>query len=597
MRSWLLAIAVLLVGVGSAPVAAQEAPTAPFVVPGHFVAAADRHDQALRDFDGHEQILGLAIVERQVAGDPEMQARALSRELGLTVTPMVLYQFAGDPAGEPEFAEQWSLDNRGQTGGTPGADIDVSPTWAWTRGAGVVIAIVDSGIDRTHPDLAARMWRNTDESPANGVDDDNNGYVDDVDGWDFGSDDNDPTDDAGHGTSVASVAVAAANDIGMAGVAPAARAMAVRACDAFGCPASAVADAIVYAVDNGADIVNLSLGAPGEDPLVAAAVEYAAARDVLVISAAGNAAEELDADNPWTPASIDSPNLVAVASSDQTDRLSNSSNYGPAVVDLAAPGTQILTAIATDGYEVRSGTSFSAPHVSGVAALMLTMDRELSAPETAGLIRATAQPLGALAGATISGGRLDAHAAVQAARFRDILSSEFADDAMWAAAGGITLGCGDQVFCPDGVVTRGQMAAFLRRALDLPDGTSDAFTDDDGSEFESDIDAIAAAGITTGCADRIFCLEQPVTRGQMAALLRRALDLRASSTANTFTDDERSVFEGDIEAVAAAGITRGCNPPGNTHFCPEAVITRGQMVAFLNRALGWKQASETATIG
>jgi hypothetical protein len=393
-------------------------------------------------------------------------------------------------------------------------------------------------------------------------------------------------DDAGHGTSVASVAVAATNAIGMVGVAPDAEVMAVRACDAFGCPASAVAAGIVYAVDNGADVVNLSLGAPGEDPLVTTAVEYAASRDVLVISAAGNGSEELDDANRWTPASIDSPNLVAVASTDATDELSHSSNYGAGVVDVAAPGDQVLTAVPGDGYDVRSGTSFAAPHAAGVAALMQTVDDQIGASEAAELLRSSSDRVEALATVSMSRGRLDARAAVQMARFRDILPSEFADDAMWAEGVGITKGCGDHLFCPDAVVTRGQMAAFLRRAIGLPDAAVDAFTDDDGSEFEADIDAISAAGITTGCAPDIFCVDAPVTRGQMAAFIVRALNLPITDGTDTFSDDDASVFEAEIEALAAAGITHGCDPPENTSFCPEAAVSRGQMVALMHRAIG-----------
>jgi hypothetical protein len=163
---------------------------------------------------------------------------------------------------------------------------------------------------------------------------------------------------------------------------------------------------------------------------------------------------------------------------------------------------------------------------------------------------------------------------------------EAAIDELYAL--GITRGCSPSAYCPDAPVTRGQMAAFLNRALDLPDAAGNTFTDDDSSVFQADIEALAASGITKGCnppANDRFCPAERLTRGQMAAFLVRALDL-PRVTGDRFTDDDSSVFEGDIEALAAAGIARGCNPPANDRFCPNDPVTREQMAAFLRRALG-----------
>lgn len=549
-------------------------------VPGQFVATqATPNDRYSAD-----GILGYRIIEVEPNGDPLDQAAELGGELGFEVLPMVLYQLMDDPTTEPLFSEQWSLQNTGQTGGSPSADIDVVPAWDWTLGKNTVIAVVDSGVDPNHPDMQGHLWTNPAEIPDNGEDDDGNGFVDDLTGWDFAADDADTVDSAGHGTGVASVAVAAVDGAGMAGVAPDAVVMVIRACDDFGCPAAAVAAGLVYAVDNGADVVNLSLGSPGVDPLVTAAVEYAAAHDVLIVCAAGNGAQEVDASNPWTPISIDAPNLVAVASTTASDTLSWSSNYG-ADVELAAPGDQVLTAAIGQGYEIRSGTSFAAPHVAGVAALMESLDPDLSAGEAADLLSAYGAPVPGLDGVVASGKRLDARRTVQAARFRDIPESEFADDVMWAGTQHITTGCDDNRFCPRAIVTRGQMAAFLRRALSLPLVPTDTFTDDDASAFESDIDAIAATGITKGCTDTRFCPDDPVTRAQMAAFIVRAFGLPSAAT-GAFADDDGSVFEPDIDALAAAGITVGCDPPSNLSFCPEALVTRGQMAALLHRTPG-----------
>lgn len=551
-------------------------------VPGGFVSTQSVPIDLQTSGPNANRTLDHVVITAEPQGDPIEQAATLSADLGFEVVPMILYQLMDEPSGEPLFDEQWSLENTGQTGGVPGADIDARSAWRWTLGSGSVIAIVDSGVDAAHPEIDGSLWINTGEIPANDRDDDANGFVDDVNGWDFASGDADPADTAGHGTAVAAIAAADVDGVGMAGVAPGARVMSVRACDAFGCPASMVAAAIVYAADNGAHVVNLSLGAPGVDPLVTAAVEYAAEQDVLVVAAAGNGSQLIDDTNPWTPASIEASNLLAVASTTASDQLSASSNYGPDAIDIGAPGDQIITAASPDGYETRGGTSFAAPHAAGVAALMRTLDPDISAEESATLMRLHSTGLVSLTSMVASGGRLDARVSTQAARFRDIPASEFADDVMWAATAGVTNGCRENLFCPDAVVSRGQMAAFLRRMLDLPLGDTDAFEDDDSSIFEADIDAIASAGITAGCTSTRFCPGDPITRGQMAAFLARAFDVPTSNV-DAFSDDDGSVFEDDIDAIAAAGITRGCDPPANGAYCPEAHVTRGQMVALLRR--------------
>ncbi|VAW07292.1 T1SS secreted agglutinin RTX, partial [hydrothermal vent metagenome] len=173
----------------------------------------------------------------------------------------------------------------------------------------------------------------------------------------------------------------------------------------------------------------------------------------------------------------------------------------------------------------------------------------------------------------------------------DIGGSGFVNNILWLAEAGITKGCNpptNDEFCPDDPVTRGQMAAFLVRFLGLTDdGGGNSFIDDDASMFEADIAKLAAAGITKGCNpptnDR-FCPDDPVTRGQMAAFLVRALVLTDDGGGNSFIDDDGSMFEADIAKLAAAGVTKGCNPPTNDRFCPDDSVTRGQMAAFLNRA-------------
>lgn len=172
----------------------------------------------------------------------------------------------------------------------------------------------------------------------------------------------------------------------------------------------------------------------------------------------------------------------------------------------------------------------------------------------------------------------------RAGGFIDMVDSIFASDVAWMVEQGITAGCAPDRYCPDEPVTRGQMAAFLVRALELPASSGDPFLDDDGSVFEDDIERLATAGITRGCGDTAFCPNDNVTRGQMAAFLRRALEGRLlEGDEVAFTDDDGSVFENDIEWLAATGVTRGCDA---NRFCPDESVTRGQMAAFLRRALG-----------
>ena len=165
--------------------------------------------------------------------------------------------------------------------------------------------------------------------------------------------------------------------------------------------------------------------------------------------------------------------------------------------------------------------------------------------------------------------------------FVDTYESIFFSDIEWLAAAGITTGCASDRFCPDRPVTRGQMAAFLNRALNLPPTDINFFTDDDDNIFENDINELAAAGITTGCSSTAFCPDRSVTRGQMAAFLNRALNLPATDI-DFFTDDDSSIFEDDINELAASGITSGC---GSDAYCADNQVTRGQMAAFLRRAL------------
>ena len=248
---------------------------------------------------------------------------------------------------DAEFTELWGLNNTGQnvngTNGTSDADIDAPEAWDVTTGSGdVVVAVIDSGVDVNHPDLQPNIWTNAGETPDNGLDDDGNGYVDDVNGWDFYVNDKDPRDAHGHGTHVAgTIAAVGNNGKGIAGVSWSAKIMALRFLDAWGngTTANAIA-AIEYANNMGADIINNSWGGGAYVRALKDAID---ASDAVVVCAAGNSGRNNDG-IPHYPSSYTSTNIIAVAASNQDDQLAWFSNRGAVSVDVAAPGTNIYSA-------------------------------------------------------------------------------------------------------------------------------------------------------------------------------------------------------------------------------------------------------------
>ena len=484
-----------------------------------------------------------------------------------------------DPLSEPLGTDQWAVQKMGLER-------------AWDLGTGEpcsIIAVIDSGIDMGHPELKPRLFTNPNEIAGNGIDDDNNGLVDDVHGWDIVQNDSDPSDvSVGHGTEVAGVAAATVNGIGIAGVAPQATILPIRACSTR-CDLFDVAWAVVYAVDSGADVINLSLGGFAEPGPLTDALNYAEDSGVLVVAAAGNSGIDIDG-HSFIPAALPNANLISVAATDRDDRLWPSSNTGPAAVDIGAPGVEIVTTtlVSLGQYRTVTGTSYAAPQVAGTAALMLSVDPSLTPAELIEGITHHGLALADLADVTLHGTRVLTDHAVFAAKLGDAHSSPFDYDIVWLAVSGLTKGCNppaNTMFCPDRDVSRAEMATFLQRAFALPGGP-DAFTDDNESEFEEAINAIHAAGITKGCnppANNKYCPDATVSRGEMAAFLTRALNLAPGPDA--FTDDNESEFEEAINAIHAAGITKGCNPPANNKYCADATVSRGEMAAFLHRAL------------
>ena len=281
------------------------------------------------DFDSVLELPRAQLVE--VDGSVADAVRRLERQPGVAYAqPNYRYEaLAVDPPNDTFFNRLWGLSDPALAG--PG--VSALEAWEKTKGTGQVIAIADTGVDLTHPDIVDNLWTNP--SPTRG----------DLHGFDFVDSDGDPDDFNFHGTHVAGTAAATAdNGRGIAGVAPEAEIMAVRVLDGDGSGTTAdIADGITYAADNGADVINLSLGGPaGGDTAMSNAVDFAATQNVVVVAAAGNEANDNDS-NPTTPCTLPQANLICVAALNENGRLAGFSNFGATSVDLAAPGTAILS--------------------------------------------------------------------------------------------------------------------------------------------------------------------------------------------------------------------------------------------------------------
>jgi subtilisin family serine protease len=316
---------------------------------------------------------------------------------------------------DPYFNYLWGLNNLGQTGGIVDADIDAPEALdILLTGNKPIVAVIDSGIDYNHPDLAANIWTNSGEVPGNGFDDDGNGYIDDFHGYDWSYNDGDPMDDNTHGTHVAgTIGAVRDNGIGIAGVAPNVSLMPLKflAQNGMGTIEDA-AFAVIYATQMGADVINASFGGGGFSQFMYDALAYANNQDVLFVAAAGNDNNDNDF-NPSFPASYDLPNIISVAATDYNDQRAEFSNYGFNSVDLAAPGVSIFSTLPGNKYGWYSGTSMASPHVAGAAALLLAQNPSLSALQLKDRLLSTTDPIASMQGLSVTGGRLNLLNAVQ----------------------------------------------------------------------------------------------------------------------------------------------------------------------------------------
>ncbi len=312
-------------------------------------------------------------------------------------------------ANDPSFNNLWGLNNTGQTGGTLDADIDAPEAWNIGTGTDVVVGVLDTGVNYNHPDLAANIWTNPGEIAGDGIDNDGNGYVDDIHGYDFSDGDSNPLDYQGHGTHVAgTIAAVGNNSTGVTGVNWSAKIVPIKifpnATD-FN-----IVKAIEYSANMGVKITNNSWGGGPASAALNDAIQYAGSKGQLFIAAAGNSGIDTDV-FPHYPSSFNLDNIISVAATDHKDALAGFSNYGATSVDLGAPGVNIYSTIPS-GYGYNSGTSMATPHVAGVASLIWSQYPDLTATQVKEKILGAVDAIAALDGKTVTGGRLNAFKAL-----------------------------------------------------------------------------------------------------------------------------------------------------------------------------------------
>jgi subtilisin family serine protease len=362
----------------------------------------------------HEEILHLKLPEG-VTTEQAIAAMKSDPRVEYAETNDIIQHYQQPVLVDDLQPALWGLHNEGQNGGKVDADIDAPEAWKFTVGknqseGAPIIAVIDTGVDYNHPDLKANIWVNPGEIAGNGIDDDGNGVVDDVHGYNAQNQSGDPMDDDKHGTHCSGTIGAVGNNgQGVVGVNHKANIMAVKFLGPNGGTLAGAIDGLLYATKNGARVTSNSWGGGGYNQ---ALKDTLANSPALHIFAAGNERNNNDA-KPAYPASYDLPNVISVAATDRNDKLSSFSNWGAKSVDLAAPGSAILSTVPGGQFESFNGTSMACPHVSAVAGLLLAEDATLSNEELRSLLLDSVDQVPALAGKTVTGGRLNAASALK----------------------------------------------------------------------------------------------------------------------------------------------------------------------------------------
>ncbi|HDY92643.1 MAG: S8 family serine peptidase [Pseudoalteromonas distincta] len=335
------------------------------------------------------------------------------------VEPDYRVSIAANTPNDPRFDELWGLNNLGQTGGIADADIDAPEAWEISIGSrDVVVGVIDTGVDYSHSDLADNAWVNTGEIAGDGIDNDGNGYIDDIHGINAITDAGDPMDDQGHGTHVSgTIGASGNNSTGVVGVNHEVSIVGCKFLDAAGSGSTSDAikciDYMVNLKNSGVNlrVLNNSWGGGGYSQALADAITVSEQADILFVAAAGN--DEVDNDaNPHYPSSYEHESVLSIASTDSNDNLSDFSQWGATSVDMGAPGSGIVSTVPGNGYANYSGTSMATPHVAGVAALVLSVNPDLTTSELKALLMSSGDANTALQGKTLAGTRLNANQAL-----------------------------------------------------------------------------------------------------------------------------------------------------------------------------------------
>jgi len=419
--------------------------------PGGIRKQVDRANALLSAVDatfsvGHQLgAQGTFVINVPATRDPALTAKALKRVPGLvSAEPDFIYHFDATTPNDPSFAQLWGLNNTGQSGGTAGVDIKAPQAWDISTGnANTVVATIDTGADYNHPDLAPNIWTNPGEIAGNSIDDDGNGFVDDIHGWDFASGDNDPMDQQGHGTHVAgTIGARGNNNTGVTGVNWNVKIMPMRIGGANPSDPTVNSSAAVSAINYvtmmrnrgvGVRVTNNSWGGAGFSNALYSAMQTSGNSGIINVCAAGNGdasgvginMDPVDAQRNY-PAAFDLNNVISVANITRTGSLNSSSNYGLTTVDLGAPGTNIVSTypVAQGSYATLTGTSMASPHVAGAVAFLFGLSPTASYQTIKSSILSNTDATASLSGKSVTGGRLNLYrAAVPFAKIPDMANA------------------------------------------------------------------------------------------------------------------------------------------------------------------------------
>jgi len=339
-----------------------------------------------------------------------------------------------DLVNDPSVTKQWAIKNEGQADangqlGIPGVDLGV--LHVWRKGImgdkRIVVAVIDTGVDYNHPDLKANIFTNPGEIPGNGIDDDHNGFIDDVHGWNFQSHTNDPLDDHDHGSHCSGVIGAEGNNAqGVTGLNHQVSILPVKFLGPSGGSTEGAIESINYATMMKVNIMSNSWGGGGASELLKEAIAKARDQGILFVVAAGNSHANNETAS-FYPANYDVDNVLSVAATDNRDQLASFSNYGAKKVHVAAPGVKIFSTVKNGGYDQMSGTSMATPQVAGIAALMLSRKPHLTYQELKQRLIDTSVPVSGLKGKVQAAGRVSAYNAV----FNLVIPQEVIKESDW----------------------------------------------------------------------------------------------------------------------------------------------------------------------